>query len=258
MISSERQEPWYETFFTDDYLEHWIGGGIDRERTKRETDFVVEVLGLAPGMRVLDLCCGQGRHAVELARRGCRVVGVDLSAPLLEAAERAVQEAGVQVEYVHSDMREIAFDSEFDAAINMFTAFGYFDSDEEDLMVLQAVAGALRPGGKLLIDLLNRDWLMGAYEPRRWRETTPGWFLFEERQWDPRTGRNTTHATIVGPNGERRGYDVGLRMYTYTELAGLMSQAGLAPTAAYGSFDRGELARESRRMIVVAQKPGGS
>ncbi|MFQ5811544.1 MAG: hypothetical protein ACE5JM_18145, partial [Armatimonadota bacterium] len=83
-----------------------------------------------------------------------------------------------------------------------------------------------------------------------------GWFLLEEREWDSRTGRNTGHVTIVGPNGECRRYAMQVR--TYTELAGLMSQAGLQPTAAYGSFDKTELTRESQRMIVVTEKGGVS
>jgi len=255
MASSEARQPWYESFFTGDYLEHWIGGGINDERTHKETDFIVEVLGLAPGARVLDLCCGQGRHSVELAKRGFAIVGVDLSTSLLERARRAAQEAGVEVEYVHSDMREIAFDSEFGAAINVFTAFGYFDSDAEDLTALEAVARALKPGGKFLIDVCNRDWLMGVYQPHSWRETKTGWVILEDREWDATTGRNVSHTTLIGPEGQRRSYDVDIRMYAYTELAAMMSQAGLCPTATYGSFDRGELTRESDRMIVVAEKP---
>jgi SAM-dependent methyltransferase len=261
MASSEPVRPWYDGFFAGDYFDHWIDGGIDPSRTARETDFIMDVLGLAPDVRVLDLCCGQGRHAVALAKRGCRVVGVDRSESLLDRARRAAAEEGAEVEYVRSDMREIDFDGEFDAVINMFTAFGYFDSDAQDLLVLRAVARALKPGGKFLIDLLNRDYLMGIYKPRRWTEGKTGWLTFEEREWDPITGRNVSHTTIIGPNGERRNHDIALRMYTYTELAAMMSQAGLPPTAThgsfetYGSFDRGDFTRESSRMIVVAEKP---
>jgi hypothetical protein len=99
---------------------------------------------------------------------------------------------------------------------------------------------------------------MAVYQPRDWRETKPGWLLLEERQFDPKTGRNVAHIVLAGPDGERRTYVIDIRMYTYTELAALMAQAGLTPTAAYGSFDKTEYTRESHRMIVVAEKVGGA
>ena len=161
----------------------------------------------------------------------------------------------MQVEYIRSDMREIDFECEFDAVINMFTAFGYLETDDDHLAVLRAVGRALKPGGKLLIDVCNRDWIMHIYQPRDWRETKSGWVLVEDRKFDPKTGRNAGHITLIGPDGQRRTYELDIRMYTYTELAGLAARAGLQPAAAYGNFDKSDLSRTSHRMILVAQKP---
>ena len=111
--------------------------GCRKTATERETAFVVEALGLQEGDRVLDLACGHGRHAIALAQRGMVVTGQDLNEDYLRMArERRQRVKGVEIETVHGDMRDIPFTDEFDAVINMFTAFGYFESEEEDEKVL--------------------------------------------------------------------------------------------------------------------------
>ena len=97
---------------------------------------------------MLDLACGHGRHSVELARHGCAVTGVDLSEPSLALAAARAAEAGVEVRLERADMRRIAFDAEFDAVINMFTAFGYFVDDAENRLVMVASPPLWRPAGR--------------------------------------------------------------------------------------------------------------
>ena len=140
---------WYEEFFGEDYVRfHLRGGEWLEERTGPQCDFVVSALELQPGARVLDLCCGQGRHSVELAQRGYNVTGFDLSEYLLGLARTKAEKLGVEVEFVRGDMRELPWESEFDAVVNLWTAFGYLESDEEDERVLRSVGAALRPGGQ--------------------------------------------------------------------------------------------------------------
>src|SRR5688572_127190 len=110
-------QPWYQSFFGRDYLDAY-DGSFTRERAEREVSMVEAALRLQKGEAVLDLCCGQGRHAVELARRGYGVCGLDLSAEYLRLTEAAAAEAGVQVETVEADMRAIPFETRFDAVIN--------------------------------------------------------------------------------------------------------------------------------------------
>ncbi|HOS95626.1 MAG TPA: methyltransferase domain-containing protein, partial [Armatimonadota bacterium] len=116
-------DDWWRSFFDDWYLDNWVGAAASAQVTAEQVDFIVQTLQLAPGARVLDACCGEGRHCRELARRGFDVVGVDQSAASLVRGQ--AQEPVVR--YVHQDVREMRFDAEFDAAINMFTAFGYMD-----------------------------------------------------------------------------------------------------------------------------------
>src|SRR5688572_13874325 len=149
---------WYETFFEDDWLE--LAVDHDEQLTRTEVDFLVHRLGLAPGARVLDLACGHGRHAVALAERGMRVTGVDISASVLAVARERGVRRGVELDLVRADMRELDADREFDAVCNFASAFGYHPTEEDDLEVLRRVGRALVPGGHLLIETMNGQWLV--------------------------------------------------------------------------------------------------
>ncbi|MGB6837182.1 MAG: methyltransferase domain-containing protein [Dehalococcoidia bacterium] len=253
-----RRRRWYVDLFRDVYPERWFEeeDALSAARTTAEVDFVEQSLELKPGSRVLDLCCGHGRHATELARRGYQVTGVDLSARALRRARRAAREAGADIHWQRCDMREIAFEEEFDAVINMFSSFGYLESDEEDRLVLERVRAALRPGGRFLVDFINRDWVIRRYQARDWRRAPDGSTLLLERRWDPPTGRNLEEITLIGPEGSRRRYRMQLRMYAATELAAMLASVGLTVRRIWGGFDGSELTLDSVRVIVLAEKAG--
>ena len=141
------ERPWYSGFFDDDYL-RVFGPVLPEERTAAEVNGVVGQLGLAPGARLLDLCCGPGRHAVLLARLGFRVTGLDLSRRLLAEAAAAAAGQGEPVGLVAGDMRRLPFaDASFDAVLNLFHAFGYLEDEAQDELVLAEVARVLAPAG---------------------------------------------------------------------------------------------------------------
>lgn len=246
--------PWYVEFFGDDYLEAYRDV-LTPERTKREVEFVQKALELEPGAHVLDLCCGEGRHALLLASRGLVVTAQDLSDVYLKTAQEAADEQGVSIELVTGDMREIPFTDRFDAVINMFTAFGYLESDEEDAKVLHSAANALKPGGKLLLDTINREWVVAHNIPAEWRIEDDGTAYLESRELDLETSLNHVSFTLIDPDGVRRS-SVGhhVRLYTLTEMIRMLEAAGLTYERAYGDFDGGEYERESQRMIVVGRK----
>ena len=152
---------WYRTFFDAFYLRQY-GPVFTDAVSERQVDLMIDRLGLEPGARVLDLACGHGRHAIRLAARGMRVTGLDLSEVFLERARDDARAAGVDVRWVHADMREIPFEDEFDAVVNIFTAFGYLEDDAEDARVIDAVARALVPGGAFLLETIHRDNLVGS------------------------------------------------------------------------------------------------
>ncbi len=248
---------WYEEFFGEDYVRfHLRGGEWLEERTAPQCDFVVSALELKSGARVLDLCCGQGRHAVELARRGFQVAGLDLSEYLLGLARERAEQAGAEVEFVGCDMREIPWENEFDAVVNLFTSFGYLESDEEDEQVLHAVRTALRPGGRLLIDHHNREQTTSWFgQGRQLWDEHEGHILLENHDWDVAHSRVTMTRTIVASDGARRETGFVLRIYSHSEMLAMFKRAGLEWVRTYGGYDGSQYAWDSRRMIIIARKP---
>jgi SAM-dependent methyltransferase len=251
-------KPWYDGFFERDYFDIWLGGPVDRvlppQRTVAEVDFIQRTLGLAPGSRILDLCCGHGRHALLLAERGYSVTGVDFSDRALRLARRRARRAGSSVRWLKRDMRRIAFHEEFDAVTNVFTAFGYFEPDREDEEVLRRVTAALKPSGRFLIDHINREYLMRSHQAHRWRQASDGTLVVEDVSMDLLAGRSRIQWFAVTPDGSRRHGRVDFRVYTLREFVGMLERAGLCFRRVWGGFDGQEYSLDSRRMIVLAEK----
>jgi SAM-dependent methyltransferase len=245
--------PWYKTYFGEDYLRH-IEPILTSDRTQREVDGIVDLQGLPQGSSILDLCCGHGRHTVPLAQRGYRMTGQDLSEVFLREAEKAAHTQGVQVHWVHSDMRDIPYENEFDAVINIFTAFGYLEDEGEDQKVLQQVCKALRPGGLFLIETLHREGLIRHYAPQMISYYPQGLIELEERSFDLLTSRNEVKITMIYPDGQRKEYSHSLRVYTLTELVRMLAVAGLQVKAYYGAWDRSALTTDNFRLILLSQK----
>src|SRR3989449_2744060 len=143
---------WFEDFFGSDYLIRYV-----HPETPSQVEAIDKILHLRKGGRILDVACGAGRHTIELAKRGYRVTGFDLSAPLLAEARKAARTAGVKPTFVQGDIRRLPYRNAFDAASSMFTSFGYFDLPAGDRQGLRGVDRALRRREKFLVELFNRD-----------------------------------------------------------------------------------------------------
>ena len=252
------RKPWYEKLFERDYYDYFYVGGprgtLTEERSSEQVDFLVEALELPEGGRVLDLCCGHGRHAVRLAERGYRVTGLDMSAYHLRLGAKSARERGVEVDWVRADMREVQGRARFDGIVNLFTAFGYFDEEREDLRVLEGVARALKPGGRFLIDLMNRDGLMGRFRESGCDKGPEGGYVAEMRDFDVRTGRINVDMLYFPKAGRPKKHWHSIRLYTYAELETLMARAGLRVTRAWGNYDGSEFRLRSPRMMVLAER----
>lgn len=247
--------PWYLEFFEDDYLKTY-GDLLTEEQTTNETNFIEANLDLKKGAEILDLCCGEGRHSIALASRGYRVTSLDLSPDYLRTANEMANERGVSIKTVLADMRESRFFDQFDAVINMFTAFGYLESETEDLKVLDSASRALKPGGKLLLDTINREWVMANNISTEWRTDDNGTVHLESREMDLETSLNHVTFTTIDTKGNRDS-SVGhhIRMYTLTEMINMFQAVGLKYQGVYGGFDGESYSRNCKRMIVVGKKP---
>jgi SAM-dependent methyltransferase len=242
-----------EVFAPDDYL-YFYDERLAAERTDGEVELIWRLLGLEPGMAVLDLACGHGRITQRLARRGCQMVGLDSSPGFLELARRdavALTWSGVVApEYVLGDMRHLPWSERFDHILNWFTAFGYFD-DESNRHVLHEAQRALKPGGKLLIELNNRDAILSHLQHTSVVERD-GNYLIDQTHYDVPTGRMITKRTVIR-DGRVRQMRFFVRMFTFPELRDWLLAADFSSVE---SFDEQgvALALESRRMLVVATK----
>jgi len=242
-----------DELFDDDYLYFYRNTHAD-EQSETATDRVWKLLELQPGMDLLDLCCGTGRIANRLAARGCRVTGLDRSTRFLELAREDARARGVTVEYVHGDMREIPWAGRFDRVVNWFTAFGYFD-DDENRRALGAAHAALRPGGLLLIETLHRDRMLRNFRPEGVVERD-GDYMIDHHRFEVTTGRMVVERVLIR-EGRVRRVRWFVRCFPYTELRDWLLQAGF--TEVRGCQPDGEpLTLDSPRMVWIARKGEGA
>lgn len=220
--------------------------------TQQEVSFITETLSLPDKAKILDLYCGYGRHAIELARRGYCVTGVDGTQAFIDIAQQKAIEAGVTVHFEQQDMRELNYTNQFDAVINMFAAFGYF-SDKENALVLNLLNSALRTGGLLLMDLLNREWMARSNLNRYWRHPSGEYVLSYKAELQhgiAKMKRELTNQTT----GEKLRYEFDLRTYSIYEIESLLKQNDFIIRSMFGNFDKTPYHADSPRMIILAQK----
>ncbi len=243
---------WWESYFDAQYLREYAPL-FTPERDRREVARLIEILGLPVGARVLDVPCGQGRHAHLLAEAGLDVTGLDYSIHLLAAARR--RGTARNLRYVRGDMRNLPtrWTDRFDAVVNLFTSFGFFLDPSDDARVIGEFARVLRPGGTLVWHGGSRDGVMARFLTRDWWHAGDGTLVAHERTFDPLSGVLTVRSTWRGAraSGER---EHRIRLYTATRLAELCAAAGLVVEEAFDGWSNRPLTRRSSEMLLVARK----
>ena len=247
-----RAKQWFEEIFDDDYLRTLPF--LTPRQTEREAQFIAESLGIPTGGALLDLACGYGRHAMELAAKNYKVTGLDLSLPLLIRAADAARRVGVNVNFIHGDMREMTFENEFDGAYCMFTSFGFFD-DDTNRKVAANLARAIKPGGKLLIDVVNRDYIVHDLPTRVWWQGD-GCVVLEEVDFNYFSSRVQVQRSIIFEDGRQVEQEISIRAYSLHEIGKVLHHSGFRVTEVSGGLSlRGKFfGANSRQLIVVAEK----
>ena len=242
---------WYETFF-DGLYSKVLAGQCDEGRTLQDARTIRRVLKLRKGRSVLDCPCGLGRIAFALARLGMAVTGADLTASYVSRARRRAKAEGLDIPFVRCDMRELPFKGRFDAVINWFTSFGYFDN-AGNLAAARAAFDALQPGGRFLIETMNKSRLLSCWRADR-EEVINGVRIVNRARWDARASRvKDTWTMSEGTRTEQRSLTI--RVYNGAEMRALLQAAGFRNVQLFGRPPLGRFTRHSRRMIALATRP---
>jgi SAM-dependent methyltransferase len=237
---------WFEQWFGEEYLRLYPHrDDADADDAVSLVDRVVPLRGRA----VLDLACGPGRHAAQLRARGARVVGLDLSFPLLV---RARHRTGNRVAMVRADMRHLPFGAEtFDVVVNLFTSFGYFADDAQHQVVLRDAVALLRHGGSFVLDFLNATAVRRQLVPREDRVVGSQHVVIERRiAPDERHVIKEMHILDDG-----RSFLERVRLFSREALAQMMERAGLSVRQQYGDYTGGPPDDAAPRAILVGVKP---
>ncbi|MGH7311850.1 MAG: SAM-dependent methyltransferase [Candidatus Rokuibacteriota bacterium] len=245
-----------ERFFREAWpmISQAVESGADAGRAVR---WILGRAGLKPGARVLDAPCGFGRHAVEFARLGYKVTGVDFNETELARAREAAAKAGVTLGLICQDMRDMDFAGEFELAVNLFSSIGYF-TDDEDRLLLDRFWRALGPGGVFVIDTRNRDQVVRSL-PAEERQRNDEWTLRIENHFDPATSRWAARWWRIGAEAaeDSAGELVGeseIRLYAAHELRAMLRPDRWSRVDLYGGLDGTPFSLDARRLVFVARK----
>jgi SAM-dependent methyltransferase len=257
-IGGKKPKPWFEDLFSEDYIKTM--DVLPDEHVRREVDFVEESLGVEKQGVILDLACGRGEMAIELASRGYNVVGLDLSPVALAMAHEnlriraAESEMEAKPSFMRTDMRELNFEENFDGAYCWATSFGYFE-DDVNVAVLKRLHRALRQGGNLLIDVANRDYIAPRSPSLVWFEGDRCTCM-DEMQVDFLTSRLKVKRTAMFEDGHSREVEYSLRLYSLDALGRMLREVGFRVVEVTGLVAHPGIffGSESPRLIVLAER----
>lgn len=240
---------WFDSWFESPWYMR-----LYRHRTsdeaRRAVHLVLDVAGIPRGARMLDLCCGYGRHALALAEAGYRVTGLDNSVFLIDRAREVFPHPNV--DYVVGDMRGPYPHAPYDAIVNFFTSFGYFDSHAEHQRVVNTMADNVVDGGTVIIDFFNADRVRATLVPES-MDMIDGVTIIQERQIDEPYVRK--RITVNNPCSAEQTFEERVWLYSQAELTAMVTTAGLTVQRVIGTYDGDEFHQEtSDRCIVIAQR----
>lgn len=252
MKESKKLKPWYEQSFGSDYM--LVYKHRNWENANKEVQQMVDWLKLPQNAQVLDIGCGMGRHALALSDFGYTVTGIDLSDILLEEARRHDEDGAVK--WVQGDMRELPFEAgRFDATVNLFTSFGYFQVEEDNVNVLRQIRRVLRTEGLFLIDFLNPVYVEQNLVPRSERREAESGLLIQEVR-SISDGWVQKEITVTNPQTleEPRHYLERVRLFKLDWFERHLADCGLSLEQLYGNYDGSEYdPYVSPRMIMAGR-----
>jgi len=242
----ETEKKWFESWFDTRYY-HLLYRNRDDSEARMFIDRILDEIQFEQDAELLDLACGKGRHAIYLAEKGYTVTGFDLSPSNIETANK---DAHAKLRFEIRDMRENLGKESFDGIFNLFTGFGYFESDEENFSVFNSIYDALKPGGLFIFDYLNEPYV-------RQLKTEKETFEIEGIQFTTHkefSGRKVIKHIAVKDGSQVYQYAEQVSMYGEKELAAVLKNLGFSIQKTYGDYTLNEYAEASARLIITAKK----
>ena len=221
--------------------------------TSAVVDSVERLAGTRPGNSVLDACCGPGRHSLEFACRGYRVTGVDITSSYLEAARESARAEGVEIEFLHDDLRRFVRPDAFDLCVNLYNSFGYFADPAQEERMMGNIFRSLRPGGRLVLEMVGKETAVRDFTEGEWFERD-GWTILTEFSvvgaWEGLKNR-----WILIRGAERIDRSFVQRLYSGSEMRNLLARAGFAKIRILGSLDGAPYDQKAQNLVAVAERP---
>ncbi|MBI5510911.1 MAG: class I SAM-dependent methyltransferase [Deltaproteobacteria bacterium] len=222
--------------------------------TPEEVTGVIRLAGVRKGARVLDMCCGPGRHSLELARRGYAVTGVDRTVAYLRRARAAAKRQRLAIDFERGDMRTYAAAAHFDLALSLYTSFSYFEDPTEDRRVIERFHANLAQGGTLVIEMMGKEVLARLFQARDWHQLEDDSFMLEERQVD-RHWSFMKNRWVLVQGGKVHEHRFEHRLYSGAELEALLLDVGFVDVQILGGLDGSPYDRKAMRLVAVAKRP---
>jgi SAM-dependent methyltransferase len=249
---------WYQELF-ENYARKYDNEDFT-QGTIGEVDFIEKENSSSKSIQILDIGCGTGRHAIELAKRNYNVIGIDLSESQLARAREKADAAGVKVKFIQKDATRLDFDAQFDLAIMICEgAFPLMETDEKNFMILQGAFRALKPGGKLIFTTLSALYPL-FHSVKDLINSSGGDVISGDNSFDLMTFRDTSWIEFSDDDGKKKKLYCSERYYTPPELTWILQSIGFIKTGIYGcklgAFSRDvQLSTEDYEMLVITEKP---
>lgn len=249
---SKKTNSWQSSMYDSTLAKATIGSAHFNDLAIKEANFILNHLKLSKGRKLLDVPCGTGRHSAVFAKAGLDVTGVDINPGLLKISKGYAKTARFEV----ADMCNLKkYRAQFDVAVNLFSSFGYFETDTENKRVLKEIYSTLKPGGTFVLHLIDRDWLMSVFQPASWRLEGDD-LIVEARKYDPQTKYNEEQKVIVNQRtGKARTFYHRMRLYNKTEMVKLLKEIGFKHIKVFGNAEGDRFKRlHSTHPFYFAQK----
>ncbi len=240
--------------FWDVISPYWFNK-IEQDEAKSSVHSMINLLSLSKGMKLLDLCCGQGTYSLEIAKQGFHVTGVDFTKSYIEKAKKMSLESSVSIEYIQDDMRTFCRKEYFDRIINIGTSFGQFENKKEDYNVLRNIYLSLVSNGIVLMEMMGKEIMENNFKPiSQYDYPEIGCTMVMERKWAEDKNMLNRYCILKENNRVKYSFDISHRIYSFIELSRILKEIGFSKVDVFGDYNGNDYNERSKTMVICAKK----